>query len=737
VFDSIEDPIYLDFFLWNLTNPESVLNASSGIKPNYTSVGPYVYRSYRQKVNIAFSEDNKRVSYDTQQIFQWCADCSGDRAEDDVIYNVNSGYLGVLQLLGSETNLQYEVSSIELKQIIDFMATTFVSDYSLNIYSSVLNKYLPELIATINQTLGDSEASMRYFLAVWANTTSEPVIDADWEGMTLCSFPEPSLTLSDHHQCSGISMQSALLLWDSSVNNSLVSCSEYVGQELIWPRAMHNETTQAALMYQFNLTLSQLTAILTWLSSDLITIRTEPYLKDQYHTDNITDLGYIQWATASTLESNSIKNIYPMIFKRGIPEISLVPPYYCSMETDVAKTFLVGNYGVTKPKNVELFLGEFNKTRPDFSKWGFVDNGNYLALCAKNYLINLITANYTIPHLNSTLSQGGLIAERTVSDWLFNCVDPTMGIIVHDSSCSIFANNSVVGTDTVYTGYRNIKKIMKYYEFQNKSQIRGVWEGPINVTGASNNLQFKPFLDDGDTVLKEWSELALRPINLTRRKNQKKKVYGVEVWGYRWEEDAFEQSSFFKETVPGFANMTAAWEAPLYIGHWDMYGVPPANSTDLIIGLSPNPNLTTFYEIQPVVGHVWKMAKRWQVSVLIPKWANDIWFTKYYQNSLVDVFFPLVKVAEKTEISEQQAQDYKDETQKYVWLGNFLFWLSIAVGVFLIVFSVAVAPVGIFMYWRKSKKPVHPYHEITDSDINYNDLLSGSDTTINSNNMYN
>ncbi|CAH8674936.1 unnamed protein product [Schistosoma rodhaini] len=55
-------PVYFSIYLYNLTNPEEVLN---GGRPRFDEVGPYVYREDRQRNNVEFSEESppKTVKY--------------------------------------------------------------------------------------------------------------------------------------------------------------------------------------------------------------------------------------------------------------------------------------------------------------------------------------------------------------------------------------------------------------------------------------------------------------------------------------------------------------------------------------------------------------------------------------------------------------------------------------------------------------------------------------------------
>eukprot|EP00057_Strongylocentrotus_purpuratus_P027008 XP_011681482.1 PREDICTED: lysosome membrane protein 2 isoform X2 [Strongylocentrotus purpuratus] len=88
-------PIYLEFYVWNLENPEGVVK---GDKPNVTERGPYVYREERPKVNVT-EHENGTVSYTSPQSFYLDLDLSVGDPMVDTFTTLNLPLLTVVNQL--------------------------------------------------------------------------------------------------------------------------------------------------------------------------------------------------------------------------------------------------------------------------------------------------------------------------------------------------------------------------------------------------------------------------------------------------------------------------------------------------------------------------------------------------------------------------------------------------------------------------------------------------------------
>lgn len=80
-------PIYMSFYLFNLSNAQDVLYY--GAKPNVTEVGPYVYEEKREKFDLEFSDDGESVEYQQTKTYFWREDKNPGRSQTDVITTAN------------------------------------------------------------------------------------------------------------------------------------------------------------------------------------------------------------------------------------------------------------------------------------------------------------------------------------------------------------------------------------------------------------------------------------------------------------------------------------------------------------------------------------------------------------------------------------------------------------------------------------------------------------------------
>lgn len=79
-------PLYIRFYLFNLTNPDEFTN---GAKPVLQEVGPYVYREFHEKINITFNP-NDTVTYFQQRWWHWDQEASGNNTQDDEVIILNT-----------------------------------------------------------------------------------------------------------------------------------------------------------------------------------------------------------------------------------------------------------------------------------------------------------------------------------------------------------------------------------------------------------------------------------------------------------------------------------------------------------------------------------------------------------------------------------------------------------------------------------------------------------------------
>ncbi|TRY97130.1 hypothetical protein DNTS_032786 [Danionella cerebrum] len=92
VWESPPPPVYMQFYFFNLTNPEEVLK---GDRPFVEQIGPYTYREYRPKVEVKFMDNDTRVDALNPKTYVFQLDMSRG-PEDELVRTVNIPALTVM-----------------------------------------------------------------------------------------------------------------------------------------------------------------------------------------------------------------------------------------------------------------------------------------------------------------------------------------------------------------------------------------------------------------------------------------------------------------------------------------------------------------------------------------------------------------------------------------------------------------------------------------------------------------
>ncbi|KAJ8922773.1 hypothetical protein NQ315_007808 [Exocentrus adspersus] len=74
-------PMYLQFYLFNWTNPEDVTN--SAIKPNFEEHGPYTYYEHHIRENVTFN-DNGTITFQTKRLWRFLPEKSVGSLSDEI-----------------------------------------------------------------------------------------------------------------------------------------------------------------------------------------------------------------------------------------------------------------------------------------------------------------------------------------------------------------------------------------------------------------------------------------------------------------------------------------------------------------------------------------------------------------------------------------------------------------------------------------------------------------------------
>ncbi|CAL8073695.1 unnamed protein product [Orchesella dallaii] len=90
----IESPIYLNFYIFNVTNPDDVEAGTAS--PILQELGPYVYRQRRQKIDPHSESCKETVIYEQKITYFFDQEQSGNLSESDRVNVVNLPFVAVL-----------------------------------------------------------------------------------------------------------------------------------------------------------------------------------------------------------------------------------------------------------------------------------------------------------------------------------------------------------------------------------------------------------------------------------------------------------------------------------------------------------------------------------------------------------------------------------------------------------------------------------------------------------------
>lgn len=80
-------PMYIEFYLFNCTNAQEVVDSKWAVKPKLEECGPYTYSEHHVRVNVEW-HDNGTLSYQQKRIWKFLPERTNGSL-DDKITNLN------------------------------------------------------------------------------------------------------------------------------------------------------------------------------------------------------------------------------------------------------------------------------------------------------------------------------------------------------------------------------------------------------------------------------------------------------------------------------------------------------------------------------------------------------------------------------------------------------------------------------------------------------------------------
>ncbi|CAL4110951.1 unnamed protein product, partial [Meganyctiphanes norvegica] len=113
-FTSPPIPIYMQFYMFNLTNKDDVVN--TGAKPNLQQLGPYTYEEGRLKHDFKWNDDLGIITYRQNKSFYFREDLSEGNLETDKITTINAVMISLASKLSTLPDFAHGIGQIFLKR---------------------------------------------------------------------------------------------------------------------------------------------------------------------------------------------------------------------------------------------------------------------------------------------------------------------------------------------------------------------------------------------------------------------------------------------------------------------------------------------------------------------------------------------------------------------------------------------------------------------------------------------
>ncbi|KAI4887791.1 hypothetical protein NFI96_005766 [Prochilodus magdalenae] len=142
-------PVYMQFYFFNLTNPDEVLQ---GERPAVMEVGPYTYREYRPMEHVTFMDNGTKVAAVNPKTYVFEPNMSRG-LEDDLIRTVNVPAMTVMEKFKDHSFVSRLISDLMTSGGIGLFVTRPVGELLWG-YEDPLLKYLHTIDPSLDDHFG-------------------------------------------------------------------------------------------------------------------------------------------------------------------------------------------------------------------------------------------------------------------------------------------------------------------------------------------------------------------------------------------------------------------------------------------------------------------------------------------------------------------------------------------------------------------------------------------------------
>ncbi|XP_069954604.1 lysosome membrane protein 2 isoform X2 [Cherax quadricarinatus] len=171
-------PIYMQIYLFNVTNPDAI--RFHGAKPILKEVGPYTYREVREKFDLVWGHDDGSVSYQQNFTFFFDEEMSNGLKETDYITTINAVMVTVaakIEKLGPAIQAMVELAFLRFKESL--FVTRTVGELLFRGYKEPLLNELTKYIGDPTNSKGRFGFFYPVASQVFGNETN-PILRTVW-----------------------------------------------------------------------------------------------------------------------------------------------------------------------------------------------------------------------------------------------------------------------------------------------------------------------------------------------------------------------------------------------------------------------------------------------------------------------------------------------------------------------------------------------------------------------------
>ena len=486
---------------YNVTNLKAVLGA--GAKPQLEKVD-VALTHVEEGSDLKWLDGGDAYEFSRRSTYVARDAAEEARLDNTEVVGLNPAYLATIAAYGSEGAMLQNLSHVAVNKVAEVL-DAFITTQRLASVSTYLNAVAVDLLATGLALDGT---------AVWSSVES---VARQWAGGAVLGGPLSSLDEKyTTFEASGVSEETALMLWDASHQYSLLTEAGVSA----WTAALSGD---AAAEIAIASVVPESSAVLAWLAA-LVDETNAYYLA--YVAPTLSDEAATSWrdlrgqqfaSGAVTQKLHGVASVLSLQID-GVVVAPEFPVYAAASGVTISMTAAEANAfldtgSLPSSATADAYLNEYLPY--DFLLKGFV----------VGYQRDGMTAT-TDPtprraSLGSTKNKnGGLFTRRTLREIVYGYEDPLLELL--GESFVRRALNATTGRFGFRTGKRHISDVGKY----------ALWRGTTDVEAIGlRKAQAKPFSEKSSITV--WSDELLRPI--TFRSGAKTTVKDIEARNYHVE----------------------------------------------------------------------------------------------------------------------------------------------------------------------------------------------------------